>query len=79
VTVALVKPFPCTARERRFAGNVEVFISSGGTHRAVIASLDAIDAVDKVAAFEQLLAEVVNPVDRELFQIGLSIVQGGAQ
>ncbi len=42
-----------------------------------MAALDAIGSTDKVGAFEQLLADVVNPVDRELYEIGLDIVRGG--
>jgi hypothetical protein len=78
MTVTLVKPFPATARERRFLDTIEGFLARGGTYTAVMAMIDTISSTDRVAAYQQLLADVVNPVDRELYECGLEVVQGGA-
>jgi hypothetical protein len=43
-----------------------------------MAMIDTISSTDRVAAYQQLLADVVNPVDRELYECGLEVVQGGA-
>ena len=77
MAVTLTKPFPCTHRERRFMDIVNRFLKRGGTYKALISMIDAISSADRVAAYERLLAEVTNPVDRQLFEAGLSVVQGG--
>jgi hypothetical protein len=75
--ITFVKPYACTAQERRFLDGARAFVARGGTYGALIANLDAIDSTDRVAAYEQLLAEAVNPVDRQLFEAGLDVFRGG--
>lgn len=67
---------PRTPREQQFMDDVEVFRARGGSTDAVIAMMHAIESSDRANAFQLLLDVTVNPVDRELFQAGLSIIQG---
>lgn len=78
MTVSLAKPFSATAAGHRFGVRLQAIFDLGGTATGFMAALDAIGSTDKVGAFEQLLADAVNPVDRELYEIGLDIVRGGA-
>jgi hypothetical protein len=78
MTDTITEPYGSTARERRFLADVEQHRSRGGTVQGIIGMLEALDATDRAAAFKQLLAEATNPLDRQLYQAGLDVLQGGA-